>query len=780
MNATQNEEWLWGWDATPGIVSVWAEANGRATVWRRDPETGVLACEEERFRPWILLDSLDDLRHLGPRLGAEDSGAPVRFRELEGPGELRFLVSAEDGAELVRAVLRGASARLGTRVGHLRELGARGVLSLPPDEQYLVASGRTYFRGLTFDHLRRLQFDLETTGLDAARDRVFLIAVREPSGETRVLEAEGGGDAAEAELIRRLARLVEAADPDVIENHNLHGFDLPFIAERARRLGVPLGLGRLAHLGLPERAAQRGSPRGDARRRVRLMAPGRELIDTLDATIRYDFSARDLPGHGLKAVARHFGVAAPEREYVPGNQVYAVYRQDPERVRRYAADDVEEAAALARLLGGAAFALARMAPRRYERLADAGAATGVIDPLLVRAYLRAGAALPAHRPGDGTPHSGAALHLFATGVARKVVKADVASLYPSLMRAHRIGPARDHLGALLALVDQLVEQRLAAKARARAAPAGSAERHTEEAVSAAMKIVVNSAYGYLAAGGELTRFADVHAANEVTRRGRETLALMCRELAARGVTLLEADTDGVYFAVPDGWSEEDERRVVAEVGALLPPLVQLESEGRYAAMLSHEPKNYALLRYDGTLLLRGVAFRSSRAERFGEAFLHRAIERLFAGDIAGIQGAYRSTLDALRRRELPVYDVSSRVRLTKTPEAYAATRDTRREAAYEALLSAGRTSWRAGERIRVYRTTGGGAALAPAEEAAASAPRDYDVEHYARVLRANYASRLARALSPEDFNALFAEPDQLSLFASSPAGMRPVLHVRVR
>ena len=185
-------------------------------------------------------------------------------------------------------------------------------------------------------------------------------------------------------------------------------------------------------------------------------------------------------------------------------------------------------------------------------------------------------ALPAHQPGDGTPHSGAALHLFATGVAHRVVKADVASLYPSLMRAFRIGPARDHLGVLLALVDRLVEQRLAAKASAQAAPPRSAERYTHEAMSAAMKLVVNTAYGYLAAGGGLTRFADVHAANEVTRRGREMLELMCRELAARGVTLLEADTDGVYFAVPESWSEADERRVVAEVAALIPALVQLE------------------------------------------------------------------------------------------------------------------------------------------------------------------------------------------------------------
>jgi DNA polymerase I len=445
VRASAEDEWLWGWDATPGIVSVWAEPDGRAIVWRRVPETGELVREDERYRPWILLDRLDDLRHLGPRLGPEGaSGADIFYRELDGPGALRFLVSAGDGGTLAAAVLHGASLRLGRRVPHLRELGAASVLALPPEEQYLVATGRTYFRDLAFDQLRRLQFDLETTGLDAAHSRIFMVAVRDPSGTTEVLEARGGGDAAEADLIRRLVEVVRAADPDVIENHNLHGFDLPFLAQRARRLGVPLPLGRIGGWGCASAPPARHRTQGDdASRRVRFVAPGRELIDTLDAVQRYDFSARELPGHGLKAVARHLGVAAPDREYVPGHLIFTVYRSDPERVRRYAEDDVEEVAALARMLGGAAFALARMAPRRYERLADAGPATGVIDPLLVRAYLRAGAALPAHRPGDGTPHSGAALHLFATGVAWRVVKADVASLYPSLMRAFRIGPARD-------------------------------------------------------------------------------------------------------------------------------------------------------------------------------------------------------------------------------------------------------------------------------------------------------------------------------------------------
>jgi len=783
-------DWLWGWDPTPGIVSVWADPDGRALVWRRDPKTSMVIRDEVRFRPWLLLDSLSDLRHLGARLAPESDGSDpelVSYRELAGPGQLRYLVSASDGRVLASAVLQGARKRLGRALSHLRELGASSVHVLPPEEQYLVASGRTYFKGLAFHEVTRLQFDLETTGLDPASSRVFLIALRGPSGENEILEAGRDGDAAEGDLIEQLCARIRALDPDVIENHNLHGFDLPFIALRARRLGVPLWLGRNDSAGLFQRPASRGASFGrgtaqnsDKLRRTRYTLPGRELIDSLDAVRRHDFSARDLPGHGLKAVARHFGIATEDREYLPGARVHQVYLEDPERVRRYARDDVEEAAGLGQLLGGAAFALAQMAPRRYERLADAGAATGVIDPMLVRAYVRAGEALPTHQPGDGTPHQGAALYLFACGVARRIVKADVASLYPSLMREYRIGPERDRLGALLTLVDQLVAQRLAAKARAREAEPGSARRFTEEALSAAMKLVVNSAYGYLGAVG-LTRFADVHAANEVTRRGRDVLALLCRELALRGVQLLEADTDGVYFAVPEHFSEADERRVVAEVAALLPPLVKLEFDGRYAAMLSHEPKNYALQPYSGPLLLRGVAFRSSRAEPFGEQFLRQAITCLLSGDLRGARHAYVATVLALRRRELSTHAVSAKVRLTKTPAQYLATRPLRRELSYEAMLENGRDDWAPGERVRVYRATRGraGLLLDPESEltGAATDPRDYDVNFYLRVLRETFAARLARGLAAEDFLAICANPEQPSLFERSLEQARPTLTV---
>ncbi len=154
--------------------------------------------------------------------------------------------------------------------------------------------------------------------------------------------------------------------------------------------------------------------------------------------------------------------------------------------------------------------------------------------------------------------------------------------------------------------------------------------------------------------------------------------------------------------------------MVAEVAALLPPLVKLEFEGRYAAMLSHEPKNYALQSYEGSLLLRGVAFRSRRAEPFGEAFLKRAHRAACSRTISpGVREAYADTVFALRRRTVPTWSVASHVRLTKSAAEYRAIREQRRELPYEAMLASGRTEWEPGTRVHVYRASGGRAGLVP-------------------------------------------------------------------
>ena len=53
-----------------------------------------------------------------------------------------------------------------------------------------MSSGRVYFRGMAYDDLHRLQFDLETTSLDPHRGRIFMVAIRDNRGHGRL-----GGDA---------------------------------------------------------------------------------------------------------------------------------------------------------------------------------------------------------------------------------------------------------------------------------------------------------------------------------------------------------------------------------------------------------------------------------------------------------------------------------------------------------------------------------------------------------------------------------------------------------
>ncbi len=64
-------------------------------------------------------------------------------------------------------------------------------------------------------------------------------------------------------------------------------------------------------------------------------------------------------------------------------------------------------------------------------------------------------------------------------------------MYPSIMRAFRIGPACDSLGALLYVVERLTDLRLQHRRQAQAAVPGSAEAHRHHALQAAMKILIS-------------------------------------------------------------------------------------------------------------------------------------------------------------------------------------------------------------------------------------------------------------------------------------------------
>ena len=70
------------------------------------------------------------------------------------------------------------------------------------------------------------------------------------------------------------------------------------------------------------------------------LAAARDFLAALAGTVcrhplhgqGYDFAVRELPSHSLKAVARHLGVAGPDRELIRGDQIHEVYQRDPARV----------------------------------------------------------------------------------------------------------------------------------------------------------------------------------------------------------------------------------------------------------------------------------------------------------------------------------------------------------------------------------------------------------------------------------------------------------------
>jgi DNA polymerase, archaea type len=761
-----HDPWLFGWNSTPGIVSVWAERSGKALVWRRANNKIIL--EQDVYRPWLFAAHLDDVNSLGATFRQDDDTAPFSYRHLGGSAHsLPYLLSAKDGRALEQLLLTGASRRLGREITNLNSLD--DYYQVAPVEQYLMQTGKVYFHDLKFSDLHRLQFDLETTSLSPEHGRIFMIAVRDSQGLETILEAPRAED--EARIILELCRLIRERDPDVIENHNLMGFDLPFLEGRAKTHGIKLELGRKpGSLGLirigdsSETQSRRGS--------VRYSLAGRELLDTLDATWRVDFVVRTMPSHGLKDVAKFFGVASEERVYLEGAKIYETYQQDPEIVKRYALQDVAEVDAIAQRLHASTFALTKMAPRRYEKVAYAGTATGILEPLLVRAYLYSKTALPRVTPSTSNePHAGGAVILFATGVAKRVVKADIASLYPSLIRLYKIGPNCDTLGVFVHLVDLLTTLRLEHKTASKSAAAGSLEQGEHEAMQAAMKLLINSAYGYLGAG-KMAWFADLAAADEITRRGREVLEHVCNDLKTRGATLIEADTDGVYFCVPDFWDEQHERKLVREVAATLPKGLTLEFDGRYQAMFSHEIKNYALLSYDGKLTVRGGALHSSRAEPFAGEWLKEALKHLLEGNLQSLRESFLEAISKLKTRQYTLDDVAIKVRLTKTPEQYAESK--RREVTYEAMLASNKPTWRQGERVKIYKSQGGQWLVLESEQKNRG---DYDVHHYSQVLRDAYTERLKKAFSKEDFESIF-RLEQEGLF-DTPLGDIKTLMINV-
>lgn len=431
----------------------------------------------------------------------------------------------------------------------------------------------------------------------------------------------------------------------------------------------------------------------------------------------------------------------------------------------YALDDVVETLAVSATLSPPYFAQAQVVPFDYQATTSRGAAAK-IDALLLREYLHRGHAVPQPRPGAAV--GGGLVAIFQQGVARPVVHVDVTSLYPSLMLAGGIAPASDELDIFLDLLRHLRDFRVAAKRLAREGP--PAARAHLGALQQSFKILINAFYGYLAfSGGHWNDFA---AADRVTAEGRAIVGTIIEGLQALGAIPLEADTDGVYFVPPPADVGADDDGLLDRIAAKLPPEIELELDGRYAAMLSYKLKTYALLDDRGRVILKGSAFRSRGLEPFQRALIEEIIRLLLTGRGTDVKAVVDRWLgDFAARRVLP--------RLFARTETLGETLEAYREkvqsgirspsAAYELAAAAGRV-WQPGDQISYY-VAGRGAAVVVNERArllSAWDPerRDENVEYYQGKVQEIW-ERFRPFVEQAGLRPPAAEPDgspQLTLF----------------
>jgi DNA polymerase elongation subunit (family B) len=728
----ENASHLFGFDPLPGVVAVEVDG-GNATLIRavsRGPEHGTAALypeervrEQRVFTPWLVAgaEAEAERRTTGGGNGPLPEGSWTR---LAGTG-LCWLVEFRSWAGFLAAR------------DHLRAQGHPHFAYAHPVKQFLVRSGVTLFQGLSFGDIRRLQFDLETTGLrtDDPAARILLIVASDNRGGEWVFS---GRD--ERRIVEQFAALVRERDPDALEGHNLFGFDLPYLAARAKALDVPLNLGRNGAALTFSR--ERNCPIGGI---TRPFAPaylwGRHFLDTLLGVQRFDVGRGELESHGLKQVAVHYRIASEERVYLDRSRLSEIWEEDPERVRRYAVQDVQETRRLAELVFPTEFYQSQMVPESFQNVAVGGSGEK-INTLLIREYLRQGHAIPQPQPPVACP--GGHTEIRRTGILRHVVKADVESLYPSIMLHYGIRPASDTLGVFLPMLAELTSRRFEAKAQARARK-DEADGAYWDGLQGSFKILINSFYGYL---GAPFHFNDFRAAAEVTTTGQRLVRLVADALEESGSQVIEIDTDGVYFVPPDTvTTEEQEHDYVARIGDALPAGIRLAHDGSYAAMISLKIKNYVLVGPNGKKIFKGASLRSRADEAYGREFIARAVERLLAGDLDGLAADYAAVGQQIRTGTLPIEQFSRRERVTEKTFKSEAKRKSRAVA----------KNVQVGDTIQVYQRNDGSLGLV--EEYAA----DEDRWHYLEKLH-KFAARLEEAVGPE-FERVFPRPARKQLEA---------------
>jgi DNA polymerase I len=703
---------LFGADSTPGIVAIALGETGTVNVYRRKKD-GSTVVDVEPFHPFVWCDS--DVVDLG-----------IEAEKLDGVLKYGWLVTVDSWKELV--ALRNG----------LKKANRDFFAFSDPVQHYLTATGRTLFKGLPFEELKRMQlevlaFENAVAGVDdpGRGDHLMSIALSDNTGwEELIIVDPANVEESEHAALKRLTALIQERDPDVIEGHNLFRFNLSYLVSRAKKAKTKLDWGRGGGF-----LRSRPSRLQIAEKTIdypKFTIDGRHFVDTFLLAQFYDVGMRSLVGFERLDVARHFGFCDSDGlSALTGKELQRAYMDNSERFRERALCAVRETRAIADLLSPSYFIQTQIFPYNYRDVIVRGNATR-INALFLREYFRQRYSIP--EMPMARAFEGGYTDIFFTGVARNVWHCDIASLYPSIMLQFDCFPATDQLQIFRHLLTDLRAFRLEAKAQMRTAK-NPKEQHHFQALQNTFKILINSFYGYL--GFAQGHFADFDAAARVTQIGRDLLRKMIDWLNAQGAQVIEVDTDGIYFVPPEEIDIDDLQKGLAKE---LPPGIEVEVDEQFEAMFSYKAKNYALLTKYGDVIIKGGALKSRGLEKFQRVFLEEMIKLLMQGKPEAIPQLREDFEQKIRNREWNIDMLMKTDTLQDSLDKYRAKiagSARNRAAAYELALASGR-SYKPGDQLSYYiKAT---AKKVPAYEAAKLASefdpenRDENVDYYAAKL----------------------------------------------
>jgi DNA polymerase, archaea type len=700
---------LFGVDPTPRIVAIELGETGTVKVYRREAD-GTTVADVEPFHPFVWCDS--DVVDLG-----------IESEKLESSLKYGWLVTVDSWKELI--ALRNG----------LKNAGRDFFAFTDPVQHYLTATGRTLFKDLPFEELKRMQIEVLSvsgvadpgTAVSDSGDHIMGIALSDNTGWEELLIVDPKNvEQSEHAALKSLTSLIKERDPDVIEGHDLFRFDLPYLVARAKKARTKLDWGRGDGF-----LRSRPSRLQIAEKTIdypKFTVGGRHFVDTFLLAQFYDVGMRSLAGFERTDVARHFDLCGSEEiSALTGKELQRAYLDNSEQFRRRALCGVRETRALSELLSASYFIQAQIFPYNYQDVIVRGNATR-INALFLREYFRQRHSIP-ELPMPRA-FEGGYTDIFFTGVAHNVWHCDVASLYPSVMLKFDCFPVTDRLQIFRHLLTDLRTFRLEAKSEMRAEK-DPAKQHHLQALHNTFKILLNSFYGYL--GFAQGHFADFDAAARVTQIGRDLLRQMIDWLGAQGAKVIEVDTDGIYFVPPTQTEIDELQRGLAKE---LPKGIEIEFDEQFDAMFSYKAKNYALLTKDGDVVIKGGALKSRGLEKFQRVFLEEMIKLIMEGNPDAINDLRNQFEKKIRNREWKIDMLMKTDTLQDSLDKYRAKiagSARNRAAAYELALASGR-NYKPGDQISYYiKAT---PKKVPAYEAAKPASefdpenRDENVDYY--------------------------------------------------